>query len=510
MKLATALEMRELDRLTIKQYGVPGVVLMENAGRGLVDEVVRAWGPPAGLRCVIFCGKGNNGGDGLVIARRLNSLGAIVSVRLFSEEMKGDALVNLKAATKAGIDIKPVGRGLKSETSEVRHADFVVDAIFGTGLSEPVAGAYRVVIEMINSHAKRVVSVDMPSGVDSDNGRIMGLAVRAGMTVTLGLPKRGLYLYPGTQMAGEVRVVDIGIPANALAGVDIKAGLLTREGVRGLLPRRAADSHKGSNGHLFILAGSVGKTGAAVMAARAAMRSGVGLVTVGVPESLNDIFEEKLTEVMTVPLPETKDRSLAPEGLDRILEELGGKTALALGPGISTNSGTARLVAELLPRVSIPTLIDADGLNIIANDDGPLREMTASCVLTPHPGEMGRLLGVLAREVQADRPAAALDLAGQYKMPVVLKGARTLVASPDGSFHINPTGNPGMATAGTGDVLTGVIGSFMAQGLEALDAARAGVYVHGLAGDMAAGEKGEAGLIACDIIEALPRGIMSC
>jgi NAD(P)H-hydrate epimerase len=308
-------------------------------------------------------------------------------------------------------------------------------------------------------------------------------------------------------MAGVVRVADISIPARALEEAPIKARLLTPGAVKGLLPARDPDSHKGAYGHLFILAGSVGKTGAAVMAAQAAMRSGAGLVTVGVPESLNAVFEEKLTEVMTVPLPETPERSLSSAGLERVLHELEGKTALALGPGISTNPDTARLVAGLLPKVKVPMLIDADGLNILAFDDAPLKKVRAPAVLTPHPGEMGRLLGVLAREVQADRPAAALDLSGQYGMPVVLKGARTLIASPSGEFHINPTGNPGMATAGTGDVLPGMIGSFMAQGLDAMDAARLGVYLHGLAGDIAALAKGQAGLIAGDIIEAVPGSI---
>lgn len=507
MKLALAAEMRELDRQTIEDYGIPGIVLMENAGRGLVTEVIREWGPVGGLRFDIFCGKGNNGGDGLVIARHLYNMGAKVAVHIFSKDMKGDAGVNLKAAMKTGLDIRPVSRDLKAETACVRHADFVVDAIFGTGLGSEVGGPYRKVIDMINSSARRVVSVDMPSGVDSDKGRIMGAAVRADMTATFGLPKRGLYLYPGAQMAGLVRVVDIGVPARAVDEASIRARLLTATSVHGLVPERRPDSHKGTYGHLFILAGSVGKTGAAVMAARAAMRAGVGLVTVGVPESLNDIFEEKLTEAMTVPLPETPERSISSKALDKVLSELEGKTALALGPGISTNADTARLVERLIPKVRVPMLIDADGLNILAFDDAPLKKVKVPTVLTPHPGEMGRLLGVLAREVQADRPRAALDLAGQYGMPVVLKGARTLIASPEGDFHINPTGNPGMATAGTGDVLTGIMGSFMAQGLKPMDAAMLGVYLHGLAGDIAARVKGQAGLIAGDLIEAVPGGI---
>jgi len=509
MKLALASEMRELDRQAIKDYGIPGAVLMENAGRGLVSEMEKAWGPVKGGKYVVFCGKGNNGGDGLVIARHLHNMGASVAVRIFSDEMKGDALVNLKAARKMALDVKPLGKGLKAETASVRHADAVVDAIFGTGLTQEVGQPYRAVIDMINASARRVVSVDIPSGVDSDRGCIMGCAVRADMTATFGLPKRGLYLYPGAQMAGDIRVVDISIPVEAIDKAPVKAHLLTPDSMRGLLPPRRPDTHKGTYGHLFILAGSAGKTGAAVMAAQAALRSGAGLVTVGVPEGLNCIFEEKLTEAMTLPLPETPEKTLSFKGLGKILEGLTGKTALALGPGISTNPDTAKLVAALLPKVKIPILIDADGLNILSIDDEPLKKVKAPVVLTPHPGEMGRLLGVLAREVQADRPAAALDLASQYGMPVVLKGARTLIAAPSGEFYINPTGNPGMATAGTGDVLTGIIGSFMAQGLPVMDAARLGVYLHGLAGDMASAEIGQAGLIAGDIIEHIPNGLTS-
>lgn len=506
MRLATAAEMRELDRRTIEEYGIPGIVLMENAGRGAVQAMVDAWGPVAGRKYVIFCGKGNNGGDGLVMARHLANMDADVRVRLFSEEMKGDAAVNLAAARKMGIDIRPLSDDLKAESSEVRHADAVIDAIFGTGLASEVGRPYSAVIELINANARRVLAVDMPSGVDSDKGRIMGAAVRADITATFGLPKRGLYMYPGAQLAGAVRVIDISIPAGAVEGSDIPARLLTRSVMR-LLPERKPDSNKGTYGHLFILAGSVGKTGAGVMAAQAASRAGAGLVTVGVPESLNDIFEEKLTEEMTLPLPETTGRSLSSKAIDKILENLNGKTALAIGPGISVDQDTARLVAELLPKVKIPVLIDADGLNILSINDEPLKETKAPVVLTPHPGEMGRLLGVLAREVQADRPKAAVELAEQYGVTVVLKGARTLIARPDGRFYVNPTGNAGMATGGTGDVLSGIIGSFMAQGLDVTDASMLGVYVHGVSGDIAACEKGQAGLIAGDLVKALPESL---
>jgi ADP-dependent NAD(P)H-hydrate dehydratase / NAD(P)H-hydrate epimerase len=507
MKLATAAEMRELDRRTIEEFGIPGIVLMENAGRAVVSAIVHKWGPVEGKFYCIFCGKGNNGGDGLVIARRLHNMGAKVSVRLFSEDMKDDAATNLNAARKMGIQINTVTPGLAEETSEAAHAEVVIDAIFGTGLSQEIKEPYASVIKMINSKARKVVAVDIPSGVNSDNGRIMGTAVHAHLTVTFGLPKRGLYLFPGAQASGEVKTAEIGIPKSAVDESAINAHLLTARRVRGLMPERMPDSHKGTYGHLLIIAGSAGKTGAGVLAARAALRSGVGLVTVAVPESLNDIFEEKLTEEMTVPLPETSDRSISHNALDKLLELLEGKTAAAIGPGISRNKDTARLVRELLPKLKIPVVLDADALNILSEDEAPLDNMTAPVILTPHPAEAGRLLGFHTVQVQTDRPGAALELAKAHHCTVALKGARTLIASPDGKFYVNPTGNPGMATAGTGDVLTGIVSSFLAQGLDAGDAALLGVYAHGLAGDIASDEKGQAGLIAGDLIEALPMAI---
>ncbi len=507
MKLATAAEMRELDRRTIEEFGIPGIVLMENAGRAVVSALVHKWGTVNGRRCVIFCGKGNNGGDGLVVARRLHNMGAKVSVRLFSDNMKGDAGINLNTSRKMGIDIALVSTDLNEETALAVHADVVIDAIFGTGLSSEVGEPYAGVINMINSAAREVVSVDVPSGVNSDDGRVMGTAVHADMTVTFGLPKRGLYLYPGAQAAGRIKTAEIGIPQSVIDEAAIGANLLTASHVKGLLPGREPDSHKGTYGHLLIVAGSAGKTGAAVLAAHAALRSGAGLVTLAVPESLNDVFEEKLTEEMTVALPETDERSLSYAALDGLLNLLEGKTAVAIGPGISRNADTARLIREFLPKLNIPAVLDADALNILSEDETPLDSMSVPVVLTPHPGEAGRFLGVPAVKVQLDRPGSAISLAKAHNCTVVLKGARTLVASPDGTFYVNPTGNPGMATAGTGDVLTGVISSFLAQGLEARDAALLGAYAHGLAGDKASGAKGYAGLIAGDLIEALPAAI---
>ena len=506
MKVATAAEMRELDHRTIEEFGIPGVVLMENAGRGVVSEIADAWGPVWGRRFCIFCGKGNNGGDGLVIARHLHNMGARVSVRLFSEEMTYDAAVNLNAARACGVEITAVTHDMKAESSDVAHSDVVVDAIFGTGLAKEVGGSYREVINLINARARRVVAVDIPSGVDSDFGRIMGVAVRADMTVTFCLPKKGLYFYPGAQLAGDVRVVDISIPAAAVESARIPLSLITPESVRGLLPVRRPDANKGTFGHLLIIAGSAGKTGAGVLAARSASRSGAGLVTVAVPSSLNDIFEEKLTEEMTAPVAQTPRRTFSVAALDAVLQQLAGKAALVIGPGISTDHETMEFVNELLPRVEIPVIIDADGLNIIAIDDEVMSKVKAPVIMTPHPGEMGRLLGVQTVEVQADRESAALELARRYGVTAVLKGARTIVATPDGEVRINITGNAGMATGGTGDVLSGVIGALMAQGLGMTEAARLGVYMHGLAGDIAADEKGQAGLVAGDVVDALPSG----
>jgi NAD(P)H-hydrate epimerase len=389
----------------------------------------------------------------------------------------------------------------------IEKSDLLVDAIFGTGLNAPIEGIPASSITLMNVSGSPVVSVDLPSGLDADTGAVWGTAVFAALTVTLACPKRGLYLGAGLNHAGKIRVGDIGIPPDLLDAAKIPVTLLDAEEIRAMLPVRTRADHKGTFGHAGIIAGSVGKTGAAAMAAMAALRSGAGLVTVALPQSLNDVLEAKLLEAMTFPVPETEARTLSKEALAPLLSFAADKAAVAMGPGIGTHSETQALVRDLLGNVTRPLVLDADGLNAVAGHMETLRKTHAPVILTPHPGEMARMLGCATAEVQRDRLGVAARLAQDREVCVVLKGAGTVVAGPDGRLAVNPTGNPGMATAGTGDVLTGMIAGLLAQRLSPWEAACAGVYLHGLAGDLAAFEQGEMGLLAGDVLRAIPRAI---
>jgi len=347
--------------------------------------------------------------------------------------------------------------------------------------------------------------VDIPSGLDSDSVQVLGACIQARLTVTFGLVKRGMLLLPGARYCGKVVLVDISLPRPAVEAEPIRDHLLEGADFFSLLPPRNPEAHKGEFGHLLVLSGSPGKTGAAAMVCEAALRVGTGLVTLGIPESLNPILEGKLTEPMTEPLPETKEKTLGLSAHNRILELQGGKTALALGPGLSTNGETVKLVQKLVRSVNLPAVIDADGLNALGGRLDLIRKSTQERILTPHPGEMGRLLGISSREVQQDRIRVARDFAQKHGVILVLKGARSLVASGQGEVFINPTGNPGMASGGMGDILTGMIRGFLAQGFPALEAAKLGVYLHGLAGDFVAHLKGQRGMAAMDLAQEAPR-----
>jgi NAD(P)H-hydrate epimerase len=390
------------------------------------------------------------------------------------------------------------------------NTDLIVDALLGTGLSTPVTGAYREAIRLMNEAASPIVAMDMPSGIHADDGAVLGHAVRATATVTFGLPKLGLYLGAGIDHAGLIHLVDIGIPAAYVDETDSRTLLITKDFVKAALPVRAASAHKGTFGHAGILAGSVGKTGAAALAAKAALRTGTGLVTVGVPTSVNDVLEAKLLEAMTLPLPETKARTLGRAAFDQILMFIQAKTAVAIGPGLSTHPETVELVQSLMKHLDRPSVLDADALNALASRASLLTECKTPPILTPHPGEMARLEGdATSLSVNADRLGTARRFARERGVFVVLKGARTVVARPDGVLMICPTGNPGMATAGTGDALTGMLVSLLAQGVPSWEAACAASYLHGAAGDLAAARLGSAGLIAGDLIEHIPYAIQA-
>jgi hydroxyethylthiazole kinase-like uncharacterized protein yjeF len=508
MKLATAQEIRNIDRRAIRKFGIPGPVLMENAASAILAEMERFFNGLAGVRVGILCGKGNNGGDGLALARRLRIRGVPVRVALLASlaELEGEAKLN--AAILGRTDVELIAKASPRAVEDIlAWADVLVDALLGVGLASPLKGVYAAAVDGINRSGRPVVAVDIPTGVNADTGEIRGTAVRADLTVTLALPKRGLVLHPGAACAGQVRIADIGIPPQVIEEEKIALSLLDDDAVQGTMGVRARDAHKGGFGRLLVIAGSLGKAGAAVMAARGALRSGAGLVTVAAPMGLVPIIQQQVFEAMCLPAAESIDGALGMGAEAEIIKASARMSACAIGPGLSTHSETGRVVRTLVRELAVPTVVDADGLNALAGHLDALKKARAPRVLTPHPGEMARLLGTTADEVQRDRIGTAQRFAKAQGAVVVLKGAGTVVASPDGETFINTTGNPGMATGGTGDVLTGVIGSLLAQGYGPTQAAYIGVFLHGRAGDLAAKEKGEAGMIAGDVIEKLPEAI---
>lgn len=509
MYLLTAEEMRRVDQTAIKDLGIPGVVLMENAGLRVLEAIREIIGHPRGKKVVIFAGKGNNGGDGFVVARHLLNEGSEVKVLLFADicEITGDAKVNLNILQSMGQKIFSINspNSLNIVRLAVTYTDLVVDAIFGTGFKGRVPEHHANVIDIINASEKPVVSVDIPSGLEANTGRVNGACVRAASTVTFAYAKIGLLVRQGPEYTGKLTVADISIPPDMAARQGIKRFLVTREIIRKIIPARDPEGHKGTYGRVLVVGGSQGLSGAAVLAGNAALRAGAGLVTLAAPAGLHDILEVKLTEVMTRPLPESEGCSIGIEALKDVREMLMSVDVLALGPGLSTREQTVEFVRQLLPGLERPTVIDADGLNALEGKPGIIKNCKAPLILTPHPGEMARLMGIKTEEVQNNRIEVSLEAARELEAVIVLKGNRTVIAHPDGTLFINPTGNPGMASGGTGDVLTGIIAGLLGQGLPPLDAAVAGVYFHGLAGDLAAAAKGMMSLVAGDLLDYLPQ-----
>ncbi len=508
MKVTTAEQMQGLDRAAINDFGIPGIVLMENAGRGAVEAITREYGALAGKLVSIFAGPGNNGGDGLVIARHLHQQGARPHVFLLTEPEKllGDAATNLVIVQKLSIPIHLIlsQDDLNNLEDQLGRSRFVIDAIFGTGLTREVTGHFAEVIKRINMFSCPVVAVDIPSGLNSDNGQPLGQCVQADLTVTFGLAKVGLVVQPGARYVGKLEVVDIGIPQEAVQQIGVGMEVLDKQELVPWIPARQATDHKGTFGHLLILAGSAGKTGAAILSALGALRSGIGLVTLCVPHDLNAIFESSLLEAMTVPLPNSF-QVLSVNDFELVARSMEGKEAVVVGPGLGTAQETAELVIKVYREAPQPLLVDADGLNILAQEQTVLQNPPAPRILTPHPGEMARLIGGTAKDVQASRHKVAAEFAREKGVFVVLKGANTVIASPEGRVAVNPTGNAGMATGGMGDVLSGLIGSLLAQGLSPWQAACLGVYVHGLAGDNLAAATGIGfGYLAGDLANELP------
>ncbi len=509
MKVATAEQMQELDRKAIEGYRIPGIVLMENAGRGAAEVIMNTFPDLHKKRIAIVAGKGNNGGDGFVIARHLLNRGISVKVFLLTEPkaLRGDAETNYHIFSRMKGEIIPVpsSKDYLKMKKDLEKFDLLIDGIFGTGLDAEVRGYYREVIDHLNTLQKPIVSIDIPSGLDANTGKPLGTAIRASLTVTFGLPKVGHLISPGLDYVGEVKVIDIGIPKRLVEEEKIQTHLLEDEKIRRWLstPRRP-ETHKGDYGHLLVIAGSIGKTGAATMACEAALRMGAGLVTLAIPKSLNAIMEVKLTEVMTEPLPETPKQTLSLRAFSSIRRLCENKSAVIIGPGVGTFKETQSLILKLINTLSLPIILDADGLTALATQPKILPTTNRSLILTPHPGEMARLIRSNAKEVQEDRIGVSRSFSQSHHVYLVLKGHRTLIATPKGEVFINPTGNPGMASGGTGDVLTGMIGGLICQGVDVLQSLQISVYLHGLAGDRMAQEMGEKSLVATDIIKKIP------
>jgi ADP-dependent NAD(P)H-hydrate dehydratase / NAD(P)H-hydrate epimerase len=511
MYLVTAAEMQEMDRRTIESFGLPGRILMENAGRGATRFFLEHFKDIGNKRIGVVAGRGNNGGDGFVMARYLAQKGMRVTVYLLTESstVTGDAAANLSLLLPLKVPVieMPNPESFSAHKTELRHEAIWIDAILGTGLRSDVKGFFREVIDFLNQSKRPIFSVDIPSGLNSDTGRPCGACIRAHATATFAFGKTGHYILPGAEFTGTLKIVDIGVPPYIADSVRPQQYLVTPDVIRSVFQTRSLDTHKGHTGHLLVIAGSPGKTGAAAMTAMSAMRAGAGLVTLGIPASLNPILETQVTEVMTEPLPETKESVLGEGSFNRIMALLSDKRCLAIGPGIGIDPETKTLVQRLLQESKKPMVIDADGLNCLIGRNEILKDFEKPAILTPHPGEMARLIGTTAADVQKDRIRCARDFAQKFNVHVVLKGARTVIAHPDGRVFINPTGNPGMASGGMGDVLTGIIAGFIAQNHSPELAACAGVYLHGAAADALSKSKGPFGYLATDVVNALPEAI---
>ena len=511
MYLVTTDEMQRMDQSTIASFGIPGRLLMENAGRGATAFFLEALYRHHPGAVAIAAGRGNNGGDGLVMARYLHQQGIRVTVFLLatSDRVAGDAAANLELLKRMGVAVVELAddSALEEQRVRMRHSSIWIDAILGTGLSSQVRGHYRRAIHTINQHHRPVLAVDIPSGLNADTGQVCGACIQAAATATFGFAKVGHLCHPGRSLTGQLQIVEIGIPAQVAAAIGCRQHLITPGALKGGLPQRPAATHKGASGHLLILAGSAGKTGAAAMTAATAMRAGAGLVTLAIPKTLQSTLASLVIETMTAGLPETADGCVDESAWETVMALLANKRCLALGPGMGTAEPTGRLIQRLIEASPIPLVIDADGLNLIAANPSVLSKAKAPVVLTPHPGEMARLSGQSTAAVQHDRIGHARSFAEKHQVYLVLKGAGTIIAQPDGTVFVNPTGNPGMASGGMGDVLTGLIAGLITQGMPPAVAARTGVYLHGSAADRLAGQRSPIGYLATEVMNAIPEAM---
>jgi len=507
MRILNAAQMREADRFTIEEIGMSSLVLMENAGRQVVAAMEAAYESRLNGRVAVLCGRGNNGGDGFVVARTLLQRGIDASVFVIGAlaEVRGDAKTNLEILGRLGVTVVEINdeQSWELHFSEISQCTLIVDAIFGTGLKSALGGMMETIVADVNASAIPIVSIDLPSGLSADTAHVIGDCIDASMTVTLAAPKLPLVLPPGEEHAGDVVIADIGIPHDVIDNVEGQhIELLTPEQLRDLIEPRAADSHKGDFGRVTIVAGSRGKTGAAHLSAVGALRSGAGLVTIATACSVLPIIASMAPEYMTEPLEESADGTISSAAVERLLEFK--QDVIACGPGLGRSPAVGEFVRSLLDGATVPLVLDADAITVLADDPGRLvgRE-DRDVIMTPHPGEMARLIGSTIDEVQANRIDVATDFATTHRVYVVLKGHRTIIATPEGHVFINPTGNAGMATGGTGDVLTGMIAAWLAQLLDAEAACRLAVFLHGAAGDLAEADEGQVAMTATDVIAHL-------
>jgi len=504
MKLAINSEMKRLDEMAINDYELQSAILMENAGAAVAAEVLTK---EEVKQVTIVCGTGNNGGDGFVIGRHLYNKG--ISIKVFvignMKDIAGDALVNLNILRKMDLSIENIKElnNLMRLEKAVKACDLVIDAVFGTGYKGTLEEPHVSVFKIINENSTLTLSVDMPSGVSGDTGAADEHAILANETITFTIPKCGNILYPGSRNNGELLVRDIGIPIGLVEDMKLKRNIISEASVMDFFPWRKKYSHKGDYGRVHLIAGSTGLTGAAILSCKGALRSGIGLLKLYIPESLAMLITHSVPEAITIPLQEVRKGVIGITHFERILEDSQSADVIAIGPGCGNTAETSELVRRIIQELDKPVVIDADGLNGISRNVDILLEKKSKVVMTPHPGEMSRLIGISTEEINQRPLEIAREYARKWDVVLVLKGARTVVAAPNGDVYVNTTGNSGMATAGSGDVLTGIISGFIAQGLTPLEAARLGVYVHGRSGDSAAEYKGEFGLLAGDIVEGL-------
>jgi ADP-dependent NAD(P)H-hydrate dehydratase / NAD(P)H-hydrate epimerase len=513
--LATSDQMHEFDRTAISKLRIPGLVLMENAGHVFVSELARRITPLSGKRVAVVCGRGNNGGDGYVIARHLLNHGCHVIIVMLCarREVQGDAKTNLDIL----FNLVPVWRNSlrilqpssASKLSKLPAVDIVVDAIFGTGFRGKAQGKYLRAIQRINRGGAFVASVDICSGMDASAGTIEGEAVRADLTVTMGLAKVGQYVGQGREHSGEVVVADISIPKMILENGNVHTCRVEGEDIRGLLPRRSLTAHKYSVGKVFVLAGSRRFTGAAYMCAQSAMRTGAGAVILGTPRSVQPVLARKLTEVMIAGLDETSEGSVSLSAHEAIMERVVWADVVVVGPGLSRAGETQELLVRLISEIKRPLVIDADALSAVASNPEVLGKRKQATIITPHTGELSAIIGHDTRAIELLRVEMSRMAASLLKSIVCLKGSPTVCTTPEGGVYLNSTGNPGMATIGSGDVLAGIIASLLGQGMSPVQAAYAGVFIHGAAGDLAASDLGQRSIMALDILARIPSALMA-